>query len=202
MASEFAKPSSMPQLEPWTDTSVRRFESGDFERCAGLLAARSGWSLDRARRSVGRWRGHGTDDQIVVVAERDATVHGYGRANRLDPGAGGGTGPAGWFLTGLVVAPESRRHGIGQLLTRARLAQLVGLSDEAWYFANERNIVSIDLHARFGFRPYTRDFQIPGVCFEDGAGILFRLALPESTPASSRNRSRGGSLASMDPTPA
>jgi GNAT superfamily N-acetyltransferase len=78
-----------------------------------------------------------------------------------------------------LVAPGHRSHGIGGQLIRARM-------DFAWsagapalyYFANFRNATSIALHAKFGFREIKRPFQFPGVAFEDGVGVLFRLERP------------------------
>ena len=87
--------------------------------------------------------------------------------------------PIGYYLSGVVVDPGHRGHGIGGHLIRARM-------DFAWsagapalyYFANSRNGTSIALHAKFGFREIKRPFQFPGVAFEDGFGILFRLERP------------------------
>jgi RimJ/RimL family protein N-acetyltransferase len=87
--------------------------------------------------------------------------------------------PAGYYLSGVVVDPEHRGHGIGGQLTRARID--FGWSAGApalYYFANARNAASIALHAKFGFREIERPFQFPGVAFEDGVGVLFRLERP------------------------
>jgi len=87
--------------------------------------------------------------------------------------------PGGYYLPGVIVDPAHRGHGIGGLLVRARI-------DFAWsagapalyYFANSRNATTIALHAKFGFREIQRPFQFPGVEFEDGVGVLFRLEPP------------------------
>jgi hypothetical protein len=63
-----------------------------------------------------------------------------------------------------------RRRGIAHALTRARLDRL---APPVYYFANERNRASIDLHAPFGFQELTRDFWHPDVTFTGGGGILF-----------------------------
>jgi len=47
----------------------------------------------------------------------------------------------------------------------------------AYYFANAQNRVSIELHEQFGFMELTQDFTYPGVTFEGGIGILFRVEL-------------------------
>jgi GNAT superfamily N-acetyltransferase len=87
--------------------------------------------------------------------------------------------PIDYYLSGVVVDPGHRGHGIGGQLIRARM-------DFAWsagapalyYFANSRNATSIALHAKFGFREIKRPFHFPGVAFEDGVGVLFRLGRP------------------------
>jgi GNAT superfamily N-acetyltransferase len=89
--------------------------------------------------------------------------------------------PAGYYLSGVIVDPGHRGHGVGGLLVRARI-------DFAWsagapalyYFANSRNATTIGLHAKFGFHEIQRPFEYPGVEFEDGDGVLFRLDRPEA----------------------
>ena len=116
----------------------------------------------------------------VAVAHSDTADHArpvaYARLRLADIA----TEPAiGYYLSGVVVDPGRRGHGIGGQLIRARM-------DFAWsagapalyYFANSRNGTSIALHAKFGFREIKRPFQFPGVAFEDGFGILFRLERP------------------------
>ena len=73
-----------------------------------------------------------------------------------------------------------RRRGIGIELTRQRLAWIGDRAGSAYYFANARNVPSIDLHAKLGFAESTRDFTFPGASFEGGAGILFRVDLRAS----------------------
>jgi hypothetical protein len=65
-------------------------------------------------------------------------------------------------------------------LTPQRLAWIGDRADAAYYFANARNVTSIDLHGKLGFIEVTRDFTFPGASFEDGAGILFRVDLRAS----------------------
>ena len=84
--------------------------------------------------------------------------------------------PTGYYLAGLIVDPGHRGRGLGSELIRARID--FGWSAGAralYYFANARNTTSIDLHAKFGFREIRRPFQFPGVAFEGGIGVLFRL---------------------------
>lgn len=180
MPPEFALPDDSASRAPWMDAVVRPVESRDIPRCASLIGAHEGWPQERAEAVAAAWMMPGTPKPLVLVAERGGTVHGFGRADLLDPSSGGGRAPRAWYLTGLLVAPESRRRGLGAQLTQGRLDQLAGLTEEVWYFTNAHNLVSIALHERLGFRLHTEEFAIPGVAFEGGRGALFRRALLDS----------------------
>lgn len=122
-----------------------------------------------------------SDGCALFVAEVSGEVVAYGRLERLDPdGDGSAQAPAGWYLAGIVVDPRWRRRGIAAALTEARLDWAWRHTDEVWYFANERNRATLDLHDAFGFVEVTRDFSIPGVTFDNGLGkgILFRCPRP------------------------
>ncbi len=137
-----------------------RVERGD----AGPEAAREFFEylLERAR--IGHAR--------VLAATSRGTIAGYGALDFLArPPL-----PAGWYLGGVVVTPSMRRCGIGARLTKARLDWIAARASEAYYFVNERNRASIDLHATFGFREHTRDIRVPGIQFAGGVGHLFRVA--------------------------
>jgi ribosomal protein S18 acetylase RimI-like enzyme len=115
----------------------------------------------------------------LVVAEIGDAIVAYGRAGLFEPApeAPADTAPRGYYLTGIFVHPDQRRGGIGAALTQARLEWIGERADDAWFFANARNVASIDLHRRFGFEEVTRRFSFPGLMFEGGEGILFRLRL-------------------------
>jgi hypothetical protein len=49
---------------------------------------------------------------------------------------------------------------------------------EAWYFADVRNRVSIQLHERAGFETVTDDFWFPTVTDGGGSHLLGRVTLP------------------------
>jgi ribosomal protein S18 acetylase RimI-like enzyme len=154
------------------------------ERNGGDVAAHEG-ALERQMR----------DGSIVLAAAVGGRVVGYGKAGVFTPPADapGNCAPAGWYLTGVTVAPEMRRRGIGLELTRARLARVGACADRACYFANALNRASIDLHARLGFVEVTRDFWFPGTTFTGGVGILFRAALaPEPGTDPTKPIRRGG----------
>jgi ribosomal protein S18 acetylase RimI-like enzyme len=120
-------------------------------------------------------------DRHLVVAESGGAVIGYGRARLFEPEADApaDTAPHGYYLTGVFVSPNYRSMGVGAALTRARLDWISERAIEAWYFANARNSRSIRLHSPFGFEEVTRRFSFPGLAFEGGEGILFRLPLSQ-----------------------
>jgi ribosomal protein S18 acetylase RimI-like enzyme len=157
------------------EASVRLIAGSDVDEVVRIHAARAGIEMVRAEAVVRGW----LEDagRLVMVAEHDGQVHGYGSATFLDAGAPDGTDPSGWYLTGVVVAPPSRRHGLGTQLTSVRLEALARVADTAWYFVNAKNQASIALHAKFGFIEHARSERIAGVDFNGGEGTLFRCDL-------------------------
>ncbi|WP_406280470.1 GNAT family N-acetyltransferase [Embleya sp. NBC_00896] len=123
-------------------------------------------------------------------ADPATRVAAYARAVFLDPTP---TAPAGYYLGGVVVAPEARRSGLATRLTAARLAWIAERAPEAWYFTNARNDVSLRLHEPFGFHEETREFTIPGVEFAGGVGVLAHAVLDgPPCPLTDRRSSPGG----------
>jgi ribosomal protein S18 acetylase RimI-like enzyme len=158
--------------------SIREGGEADLEDCAVLA------SLAERERPTGQWREALRRDlegleHVLVVAEAGQAIVGYGRARLFEraPDAAADTVPHGFYLTGVFVLPEQRRRGIARALTQARLDWIGERADEAWYFTNARNTASIDLHRRLGFEEVTRRFSFPGLTFDGGEGILFRLGL-------------------------
>jgi ribosomal protein S18 acetylase RimI-like enzyme len=158
--------------------AIREAALADVDRCAelGRLAApersSSDWS-DALRLDVE------SPEHLLVVAESGGEIVGYGRARLFEPApdAPADTVPHGYYLTGLFVLPEQRGMGIGTELTRVRLDWIGERAADAWFFANARNTASIELHRRLGFEEVSRRFSFPGLTFEGGEGILFRLRL-------------------------
>ena len=85
-------------------------------------------------------------------------------------------------MGGLLVETSSRRRGIGEALTRARMHWVFERAPEAWYFTNARNLASLALHAKLGFIEVTRDFVYPRVSFDGGVGVLGRALRPTDSP--------------------
>lgn len=174
---------SSPRLAPSTGT-VRAATLDDVVGLARLAVAENRRSLPDGRGSISFdfWRELFTnnlarEDRHVIVAEAATGLVGYGRTAWFEPAADApaNTAPAGWYLNGLIVDPDWRRRGIARALTEGRLSWVAARADEAWYFANVRNRVSLALHASLGFVEVTRDFSFPGVEFQGGAGVLCRL---------------------------
>lgn len=173
---EFAAYDPESALGAWPDVVVRDLEPRDVEPCAVILAEREGWTYERSYEAVSRWLAVTGERSLLLAAEHDGVLHGYGRAGYVDVTAEADDVPVGWYLTGVVVAPSARRRGLGALLTRERLRRLARVTDEAWYFASVDNRVTIALHEAYGFRLHMRDFRFPGVTFA-GGGALFRCDL-------------------------
>lgn len=152
---------------------VRGLTRRDVAACARLAVERAGGTTTS---HVAAFT-HLLDDEhsLVLVAEHEGDVVGYGRATWLTPSTGGGRGaPDGWYLTGVVVQPRWRRRSIGRQLTTARLDLCGRITDTVWYFASVRNQASINMHRELGFTFVTDDFVIPGVTFTGGKGGLFQ----------------------------
>jgi ribosomal protein S18 acetylase RimI-like enzyme len=155
---------------------------GDLESCVALavLAAPERSAIDW-RESLGR--DIENPEHHLVVAASGGAIIGYGRVRLFEPNAEAppGTAPGGYYLTGIFVLPEQRRRGIGAALTHARIDWISQRAADAWFFANARNTASIELHRQFGFEEVTRRFSFPGLTFDGGEGILFRLRLDQRT---------------------
>jgi ribosomal protein S18 acetylase RimI-like enzyme len=160
--------------------AIRAGEAADVEACVALalLAApeigASGWR-DAFARDIENPEHH------LVVADSGGVLVGYGRARLFEPkpDAPADTAPRGYYLTGVFVAPAERRNGLGAALTQPRLDWIGERASAAWCFANARNTASIELHRRLGFEEVSRRFSFPGLTFEGGEGILFRLQFDE-----------------------
>ncbi|MBU3978025.1 GNAT family N-acetyltransferase [Propionicimonas sp.] len=150
---------------------VRLATESDLDACADLAQQRNGGELDtwRSRLAVDL----ADPEKLLVVAEVDGAVVGHAGAGWLsfDPELAVNL-KDGWYLTGVVVAPSQRRRGLGRRLVQARLDWLAARTDRAWYFAAAENQASLQLHRELGFSEVTRSFEVPGVSFTGGVGVL------------------------------
>lgn len=170
MGSKFADYLPLAHGVP-VEALIRELEPRDVAACAELAVQREGGHPDAWVGVLSS--GIGRADELTLVAVVERTIAGYASTGWLAPSSIGGTGaPDGWYLTGLVVGPQWRRRGIGRALTAARLEWLRPRTREVWYFATALNRPSMDLHREFGFVEVSRDFEIPGVSFTGGVGVL------------------------------
>lgn len=115
---------------------IRSMRCSDAREVGRIHADREGIDPGEAIVQVRSWAAD--DGREVLVAEREGHIMGCASAALLDPPAHGWPGPTGWYLTGVVVEPASRRRGVGRALTAARLGRLAATTDTVWYFTNAR----------------------------------------------------------------
>jgi ribosomal protein S18 acetylase RimI-like enzyme len=169
-------------LEP---VSIRAAVMDDVPVLARIASDRHGDDPERHRAKFERILREEVDagDGLLLVAIFHGEIVGYGGTSRFRDGESivlaslESLAPEGWYLSGVIVRPEWRRKGVADTLTAKRLEWIAQRASHAYYFANTRNRVSIDLHHRFGFVEISRDFVFPGVSFTGGEGILFQVDL-------------------------
>lgn len=140
----------------WDETAcqLREARSDDLAGVAGLCRDSGGWPWTAgmiAREPV----------RTVVVATVGGDLAGVAKTHHhpeADEAA-----PEGHYLGGIVVGRRWRRLGIGTMLTTARLDWIWERSDMAFYFANEHNAASIELHRTLGFAPIATATTFHGV---------------------------------------
>lgn len=131
--------------------SVRAATNADLDGCARLIANESGGPQSEWRE---RFAAVLSDpNRRFLVALLEDVLVAYGQARFLSRGdsADFDSGPSGWFLSGVVVAPECRRRGIASRLTQARLDLLRETSQVVYYAAEPNNVATMGLHKQFGF---------------------------------------------------
>jgi ribosomal protein S18 acetylase RimI-like enzyme len=141
---------------------VRMGTEGDVEACARLAEAIGAGEADPWRQTLTRTVRDGRQ-RALFVAEADGQVVGYGRVvcTQADP-AVQGAAPPGWYLLGLAVDEAWRRRGIGEALTKARMAWVSERSDRLYYFTDPANLASQALHEHLGFTKIPGTWTPPG----------------------------------------
>lgn len=156
--------------------AIRVAEESDLTRCADLACRRNGGEQQvwYSRLAVDQ----ADPERLLVVAEIDGILVGHACAGwqHFDRDLAHNV-KDGWYLTGVIVEPEYRRRGVGRQLVNARLDWLNTRADRVWYFASAQNEASLQLHREFGFSEVTRTFEVPGVTFTGGVGVLCLRAL-------------------------
>lgn len=136
-----------PRPSPCAEVRVAALD--DVEPAVALAvtvstAGAQGWR-ERLQRDVEQ------PDRALLVARVDDLLVGYARTGHVVPGPED-TAPEGWYLTGLVVAAQWRRQGVGEALVLAACAHVAMRADVLWSTYDEENLASAHLHAALGFR--------------------------------------------------
>ncbi|HEY3560137.1 MAG TPA: GNAT family N-acetyltransferase [Kribbella sp.] len=159
------------------DVVVRPAAGADLGVCAELIVSRTGGSAEERRQRLER--DLADPERYTVVAEVAGAVVGYGAVIRhqVSPEHPPNVAPDGYYLIGLIISPDWRRHGIGELLTRERMRWTAERAGEIYSFANLANGAILDLDKRFGFTEVTRDFTFPNAPLKPGTCVLLRADL-------------------------
>jgi len=151
------------------DAVLREASLPDVGPLAALQAeARGGserdWS-DRIAKTLARERG------TVVLAHVDEAIVGYANVAFLPEHTVDGA-PGGYYLTGVTVARQWRRRGLGRSLTRWRMDWAWERDTYVWCFVSTANRASIDLHRVLGFSVVRSGSSFQGISFDAGTGVL------------------------------
>ncbi|MFE4974368.1 GNAT family N-acetyltransferase [Kitasatospora sp. NPDC056651] len=147
----------------------------DVPALAALQARARGGSADEWAGRI--HRALRAERDLVITAKVHGTAVGYANATYLPEHAGDGA-PAGYYLTGVTVDPDWRRHGIATLLTRWRMAWAWERGSALWCFVSAANRASLDLHRDLGFGEVASGASFQGVEFTGGEGRLLRADRP------------------------
>lgn len=138
------------KLEP---VAIRKATILDIPACAALIARQESAEVkywqDRFEIDFANPR------RTFLVASFNNEVVGYGHTvqhDRVVPDEE--AGPSGYFLSGLLVAPDHRRGRIGSQLTGARIDLLRPETNLIYYYADPENDATISMHARLGFEKF------------------------------------------------
>lgn len=149
----------------------RRASVGDGAAIARLTQGHYGGDL--AAWEVRTAAALGRGEQVLVATDQDEVVA-YAKAGRRLPTGPDDPAPAGWYLTGVVVAEPYRRQGLARRLTRLLLNGLLESGQPVWSFADARNEASLALHADLGMTEVLRAPRLLGEELDGGEGVLFR----------------------------
>jgi GNAT superfamily N-acetyltransferase len=155
---------------------VRMGAEGDVEACVRLVVAIGVGEAPPWRQTLTRTV-HDGEQRALFVAETHGQIVGYGRVVCInaDPKVSRAA-PAGWYLLGLVVDEAWRRRGIGETLTRARMAWVSERSDRLYCFTHRGNLASQALHEHLGFTKMPGTWIPPGGRPEDAPSQQFYYA--------------------------
>jgi aminoglycoside 6'-N-acetyltransferase I len=158
---------------------VREARDGDLAGVAGLRLAGDGaaWTAGMIAADPAR---------TVVVATVGGLVVGVAKTHHHPEARA--EAPAGHYLGGILVSQRWRRRGIGTMLTTARLDWIWERSDTAFYFANEHNTASIELHRTLGFQPIATAPAFHSVTADGMSQLVLFAAHRAKNPGARRGR--------------
>lgn len=150
---------------------ISRAQNIDLPDLANITIEREGGEYQKV---VGGFQQYlSTESAQLFVAKVDNEIVGFGKSRLF-------TGEEylyeGWYLSGVIVKPKYRGCGIGRALTEKRVNVLREFAKSIYYFVNSNNRVSIDLHAKLGFKLVVEPFEFPNVKFDPGHGCLYVLS--------------------------
>jgi ribosomal protein S18 acetylase RimI-like enzyme len=155
---------------------IRLGAERDVDACVRLVVALGAGEEAVWRQTLSRTVRDGKH-RALFVAEAHGQIAGYGRVVYVDADPQvEGAAPAGWYLLGLVVDRAWRRRGIGEALTRARIAWVAERSPRVYYFTGRGNLASQALHQRLGFTEMPGAWIPPGGRPEDAHSQQFYCA--------------------------
>ena len=180
--NDFADHSPRARGESATSIVIRPASPDDVTRVARLLALRGTGAEDALAQAprmiealpvlllalapIGQGAGEeADDDRLAPVALSGAFVL------PGDPGAGR---PERWTVSGLVVDPRARRHGIGRALLSAVVDAVAAIDpgEPVVGVVNADDHALIGLHLAVGFTQTERVEEYAGVTFEGGWGVV------------------------------
>ncbi len=171
------EPYNPDRKKQYIDFEIRDALESDLAELVDMTLQREPGDTVRVKESLMSFLGDARSS-LLKVAVYNGRIVGFGKARYY---RGEKIEFPGWYLAGMIVLPKYRGCGIGTRLTLDRLDSIRRFADEAYYFSNAANSVSIELHEKLGFQLLQDHFEFPAVTFSDSFGQLYRIDLKRMT---------------------
>ncbi len=158
---------------------VRLAQENDLERIAKITQDFEPQTLERYKESFKSQIEQNSNPEssiFIFVAIIDNIVVGHGKLfyyskEKHDVEF---KSPEGWYLNGVIVAPEFRRKGVAKALLSFRESFILEKKgNEVFSIVSVENIPSISYHTSLGFKEQERAPGYLSVKLKCGEGILF-----------------------------